>query len=120
MNREECAVCEHVCRHPHVLCLAKEHVPPDHALQNLSELFKLVGDPTRLKILTLLQQHELCVCDIAAALEMGQSAISHQLRLLRGARLVKFRKDGKSAWYSLDDDHVLRLISHGLEHVQHD
>ncbi len=120
MNREECAACEQLCEHPHIICSAKQQLPDDAAIRNLSELFKLVGDPTRLKILTLLQSHELCVCDIAAALSMGQSAISHQLRLLRGARLVKFRKEGKSAWYSLDDEHVLRLILHGLEHVQHD
>jgi ArsR family transcriptional regulator, lead/cadmium/zinc/bismuth-responsive transcriptional repressor len=61
----------------------------------------------------------MCVCDIAATLQMGQSAISHQLRVLRGARLVKFRKEGKEAWYSLDDSHVVSLMSQGLEHIKH-
>ena len=120
MKLESCDVCEHSCLHPQAICLAKEKLPPPKAIGDLSELFKLIGDPTRLKILLLLQDNELCVCDIADALKMGQSAISHQLRLLRGARLVKFHKEGKSALYSLDDAHVLNLIIDGLEHVQHD
>ncbi len=120
MKLEICDVCEHSCLHPQTICLAKEKLPSFEAINNLSELFKLVGDPTRLRIMLLLQDHELCVCDIADALKMGQSAISHQLRLLRGARLVKFRKEGKSAFYSLDDAHVLNLINDGLEHIQHE
>ena len=87
--------------------------------KQLAEVFKELGDQTRIKILSLLAaEEELCVCDIAEALEMGQSAISHQLRVLRTARLVKFRKDGKEALYSLDDHHVLTLMAQGLEHVQ--
>mgnify|MGYP000011465361 FL=1 len=88
--------------------------------QHLSDLFKTLGDPTRIKILSLLAAaEELRVYDIADGLEMGQSAISHQLRVLRSARLVKFRRDGKEVLYSIDDDHVLKLLSQGLEHVQH-
>ena len=88
--------------------------------QHLSDLFKPLGDPTRIKILSLLTMaEELRVYDIADGLEMGQSAISHQLRVLRTARLVKFRRDGKEVLYSIDDDHVLKLLSQGLEHVQH-
>ena len=88
--------------------------------QHLSDLFKTLGDPTRIKILSLLAAaEELRVYDISDGLEMGQSAISHQLRVLRTARLVKFRRDGKEVLYSIDDDHVLKLLSQGLEHVQH-
>jgi DNA-binding transcriptional ArsR family regulator len=85
----------------------------------LAEIFKALGDVTRVKILYLLANAELCVCDIADALNMTQSAISHQLRVLRDLRLVKFRKDGKSVFYSLDDEHILQLFSQGLEHVEH-
>ena len=92
----------------------------DKTSLRLAEIFKVLGDQTRIKMLSLLAvEKEMCVCDIAAALEMGQSAISHQLRVLRTARLVKFRKDGKEAWYSLDDDHVVKLMAQGLEHVLH-
>ena len=72
-----------------------------------------------MNILTVLAKREMCVCDLAATLAMGQSAISHQLRLLRGARLVKYRKEGKEAWYSLDDEHVVTLMNQALEHLGH-
>ena len=85
----------------------------------LSEVFKVLGDPTRIKILYVLSKFEMCVCDIADALDMTQSAISHQLRLLRAMRLVKFRKEGKSIFYSLDDDHIVQLFNQGMEHIQH-
>ncbi|WP_106627004.1 ArsR/SmtB family transcription factor [Selenomonas massiliensis] len=88
--------------------------------QHLADLFKILGDPTRIKILALLAAaEELRVYDIADSLMMGQSAISHQLRVLRTARLVKFHRDGKEVLYSIDDDHVLKLLGQGLEHVQH-
>jgi len=85
----------------------------------LSEVFKTLGDPTRLKIIFALSKCDMCVCDIAEILNMTQSAISHQLRILRNQRLVKFRKEGKSAIYSLDDEHILQLFNQGLEHVRH-
>lgn len=91
----------------------------DQTNQRLAEIFKILGDPTRIKLLALLTSGEMRVSDIAEALSMGQSAISHQLRVLRNARLVKFRKEGKEAWYSLDDDHVVRLMRQGLDHVSH-
>lgn len=91
----------------------------DDKVMHLAETFKILGDPTRIKILHILSKQEMCVCDIAAALYMGQSAISHQLRTLRSARLVKYRKDGKVAWYSLDDEHIVALMSQGLKHVEH-
>ena len=112
-------LCE-VCRtHPGKVEDARLHQLDDETSLRLADLFKILGDRTRIKILSLLAaEEEMCVCDIAEALQMGQSAISHQLRVLRAARLVKFRKDGKEAWYSLDDDHVVLLMRKGLEHVQ--
>ena len=91
----------------------------DQTSQRLADIFKILGDPTRIKLLALLTSDEMRVSDIASALDMGQSAISHQLRVLRNARLVKFRKEGKEPWYSLDDDHVVKLMKQGLEHVIH-
>lgn len=91
----------------------------DGKANELSQIFKALGDPTRLKIIELLSYGELCVFDIAETLKMTQSAISHQLRTLRNLRLVKYRKEGKQVIYSLDDEHVLRLFEQGLEHVNH-
>jgi DNA-binding transcriptional ArsR family regulator len=111
--------CEQLCEHPQLICLAKSQIPNDDTISDLAETFKILCDPTRIKILHALTKNELCVCDIAAAVSMGQSAISHQLRILRNARLVKYRKDGKSAWYSLDDDHVLLLMNQSIAHIKH-
>ncbi len=88
-------------------------------ITRLSDIFKVMGDPTRLKIINALSSGEMCVCDIACALGMEHSAISHQLRILRAMKVVKFRKEGKSAVYSLDDEHVMRLYNEGLEHAKH-
>ena len=114
-----CDMCEIHATHPEHIKLAKLHELDDTTSLRLAEIFKVLGDPTRIKLLALLSASEMCVCDIADALGMKQSAISHQLRVLRGARLVKFRKDGNEAWYSLDDDHVVKLMNQGLEHVLH-
>ncbi|WP_285905484.1 ArsR/SmtB family transcription factor [Pseudodesulfovibrio pelocollis] len=84
----------------------------------LSELFKALGDYTRVRMLYALAIHELCVCALAEVLDMSPSAISHQLRLLRAARLVRYRKEGKNVYYTLDDDHVRNLIGQGLDHVR--
>jgi DNA-binding transcriptional ArsR family regulator len=84
----------------------------------LAEIFGVLADPTRLKICMFLSQAELCVCDLAAMLGISESAVSHQLRLLRSLRLVKFRKDGKMAFYTLDDSHVAALIRQGLDHAE--
>ena len=99
--------------------LKKLAAPDDGTSQRLANVFKILGDSTRIKLLALLNEEEMRVSDIADALDMGQSAISHQLRVLRDARLVKFRKEGKEAWYALDDDHVVKLMRQGLEHVSH-
>ena len=119
MKETECDICEQICEHPQNVCLAKRDLVSDTIAQKAAETFKILGDPTRIKILQSLAKRELCVCDIAAVLEMGQSAISHQLRLLRSLRLVKYRKEGKMAWYSLDDDHIANLLFQTLEHMGH-
>ena len=89
----------------------------DETLYQLAELFKVFGDPTRIRILAILSKQELCVQDIADSLSMTQSAISHQLRILKQSALVKFRRDGKTIYYSLADDHVATIMAQGLEHV---
>jgi len=95
----------------------RECIPKEETLYDLADLFKVFGDTTRIKILCTLLQEEMCVCDIAALLDMSQSAISHQLRVLKQARLVKYRKEGKVVYYSLDDDHVKEIFDKGLLHV---
>lgn len=91
----------------------------NESLLKLAELFKILGDPTRLKIVEILLENEMCVNRIAETMGMGQSAISHQLRVLRQARLVTYRKEGKTAYYSLNDDHVEGLVRMGMDHVSH-
>lgn len=93
-------------------------MPDEDQLYDLAEVFKVFGDSTRIKILYVLFEAELCVCDIAQLLNMTQSAISHQLRILKQNRLVKNRRDGKSVFYSLADGHVKTIISQGMEHIQ--
>ncbi len=90
----------------------------EETVNDLAETFKVLGDPTRLKIIQLLSKQELCVCALASILQVTDSVISHQLRMLRNLRLVKFRKEGQMAYYSLDDDHITRLFSEGLAHVR--
>lgn len=87
-------------------------------IDRLAEIFSVLADPTRLKICIFLAQEELCVCDLAAMLNISESAISHQLRLLRSLRLVKYRREGKMAFYALDDSHVSALIKQGMEHAE--
>ncbi len=92
--------------------------PDDEILYDLAELFKVFGDSTRIKILYALFETELCVYDIARLLNLTQSSVSHQLRILKNYKLVKFRRDGKSMFYSLNDEHVRKIISMGMEHVE--
>src|SRR6188508_2647380 len=91
-------------------------VDPD-TVSGLADIFSALGDPTRVRILDALSHGELCVCDLAAVLSLSQSAVSHQLRLLRGMRLVKPRRDGRIVFYSLDDQHIMDLLGEGLKHV---
>jgi ArsR family transcriptional regulator len=103
--------------HEDIIATVREKMPNEETLYDLAELFKVFGDTTRTKILCALFESEMCVCDIAALLNMTQSAISHQLRVLKSAKLVKSRKDGKVVYYSLDDDHIKHIFDQGLAHV---
>ena len=94
------------------------NIPVDEEILDLADFFKVFGDPTRLKILALLEQQELCVHDLSTIMEMQQTAISHQLKSLRQARLVKYRKEGKMAVYSLNDSHINEIVSAGLHHIK--
>lgn len=109
--------CEITQVHQGAVDQVRQVLPPDEVLSDLADLFKIFGDSTRIKILYALLRSELCVCDIADLLGLTQSAISHQLRALKSARLVKSRREGKTVFYSLADDHVKAIINQGLEHV---
>lgn len=97
-----------------------EKMPEETELYDLAELFKVFGDSTRIRILFVLFETEVCVCDLAQALNMTQSAISHQLKILKQSKLVKSRREGKSVFYSLADDHVRTIIAQGREHIEED
>ena len=111
----ECCEQNHV--HGEVVEEVRRHLPDEDVLYDLTELFRALGDSTRMRILYALFEAELCVCDIAALLGMTQSAISHQLRALKNVRLVRARREGKAIYYSLADSHVRAIIDQGLEHV---
>ena len=96
----------------------QDDLPGDELLYDLAELFRVFGDSTRIKILYALFESELCVNDIAQVVGLSQSAVSHQLRLLKANKLVRFRRDGKTIYYALDDDHVRSMIALGMEHVE--
>ncbi len=98
----------------------KETMPDDEKISDLANLFKVLGDPTRAKILHTISSSELCVNDICTVVCMNKSAVSHQLRILRDAKLVKSRKDGKEVYYSFDDDHISTIFKFGLEHISED
>ena len=110
-------LCESTCVHKDVIKDVKRGMPSEEDLYNVAELFKVFGDSTRTKILAALFEHELCVCDICNVVNMTKSAVSHQLRVLREANLVKFRKSGKEVFYSLSDNHVVMMYKMALEHV---
>ena len=109
--------CGYVFVHEDAVGEVLSGMPGDETLYDLAELFKVFGDSTRIKILYALFEAELCVCDIAQLLGLTQSAVSHQLRVLKSSRLVKFRRDGKTVFYSLADDHVRKIIAQGMEHI---
>ena len=115
-NGMECCDCTQV--HDDIVSEVTSQLPDDEILYDLAELFKVFGDSTRIKILYALSERELCVCDISELLGVSQTAISHQLRVLKGAKLVKYRREGKNVFYSLDDDHVRSIINQGMEHVK--
>ena len=113
--KKETLVCE--CTVIHQEVIDKIKLPEEELLYDLGDFFKILGDSTRIKILSALFQSEMCVCDIAALLGMTQSDISHQLRVLKQGRLVKHRKEGKVVYYSLDDDHIKHIVDQGLTHI---
>ena len=118
MERKEVECCESFELHENLLKIVRETMPEETELYDLAELFKVLGDSTRIRILFVLFEAEVCVCDLASALNMTQSAISHQLRILKQNKLVKSRREGKSVFYSLADDHVRTIINQGREHIE--
>ena len=113
-------LCESNEIHEDLLKIVDETLPEETELYDLAELFKVFGDSTRIRILFVLFEAEVCVCDLAKALNMTQSAISHQLRILKQNKLVKSRREGKSVFYSLADDHVRTIVDQGREHIEED
>lgn len=110
-------VCEFLCAHESVVSEVREHMPDEDTLFDLAEFYKVFGDSTRIRILMVLCRHEMCVCDLATILSMNQSAISHQLRILKQARLIAARREGKQVFYSLADDHVRHILDTAVEHL---
>lgn len=117
MENNNIEVCNCNVIHEDIVNKVREVIPAEETLYDLADLFKVLGDSTRVKILCVLFEAEMCVCDIAALLGMTQSAISHQLRVLKQARLVKYKKSGKVVYYSLDDEHVKSIFDQGLIHI---
>lgn len=116
VSEVEC--CDATIVHPELLARVNADMPQEEELYDLAELFKVFGDSTRIRILYVLFEAEVCVCDLAEVLNMTQSAISHQLKILKQAKLVKARRDGKQVFYTLADDHVRTIISMGREHIE--
>lgn len=117
MHANQCECCDTTEVHEDLLKIVNETMPEETKLYDLAELFKVFGDSTRIRILFVLFEAEVCVCDLAMALNMTQSAISHQLKILRQSKLVKSRRVGKSIFYSLADEHVRTIIAQGCEHL---
>ena len=118
MEKKE-LMCDCNVIHQNAVDIALKNKPEEKELENLTTLFKILGDSTRTKILWILDHHEMCVCDIANVLNMTKSSISHQLAILREAGIVRFRRNGKEVYYTLDDEHISRLYEIGLEHINH-
>ena len=118
MERKE-LMCDCNIIHQNAVNIALKNKPKEKELENLTTLFKILGDSTRTKILWILDHHEMCVCDIANVLNMTKSSISHQLAIFRETGIVRFRRSGKEVYYTLDDEHISRLYEIGLEHINH-
>ena len=114
----EAPCCDEKEVHEDKVRFVHENMPSEDDLYDLAELFKAFGDSTRIRILFALFEAEICVCDLAESLNMTQSAVSHQLRILKNAKLIKSRREGKQIIYSLSDDHVKTIIDQGLEHIE--
>ena len=118
MEEKEVECCDAVEVHENLLKILYQTMPEETELYDLAELFKVFGDSTRIRILFVLFEAEVCVCDLAQVLQMTQSAISHQLKILKQNKLVKSRREGKSIFYSLADDHVRTIIAQGCDHIE--
>ncbi len=118
MEEQQAPCCDVSAIHAEVVEKVRAAMPPEEELFTLAEFFKVFGDTTRIRILYALFQTEMCVCDIAYLLNMTQSAISHQLRVLKQAKLVKFRREGRVVYYSLDDDHIKAIFDQGYQHIR--
>lgn len=119
MKKLDKEICETTCIERKKVNSVRKKMKPETVMYYLAETFKVLGDPTRTKMIyALTQEEELCVCDIANILGATESAVSHQLRVLRNMKLVRFRKDGKIAYYSLDDEHIKNLFDEGLRHIE--
>ena len=118
MAEKDTEHCEYMYVHEDVVKKVMDEMPQDEILYDLAELFKVFGDSTRIKILYALFEAELCVCDMAQLLGLTQTAVSHQLRVLKANKLVKFRREGKNIFYSLSDDHVRSILGQGMEHIR--
>lgn len=117
MKKTEAECCDVICVHDNIVKKVQEHMPAESLLSDLADFYKVFGDTTRIRILCVLLESEMCVCDLAEVLGMTQSAISHQLRVLKQMKLVKNRRDGKTVFYSLADGHIQSIISQGMEHI---
>lgn len=117
MAEKRAPYCETTVIHGEVVDRVSKMLMPDQVTASIAEFFKVFGDQTRIRILQVLFEEEMCVCDIAYLLNMSQSAISHQLRVLKQARLVRHRKEGKIVYYSLDDEHIRQIFEQGLTHI---
>lgn len=116
-NHTEVECCDITATHEGTIQKVKSRMPADETIKELADFYKVFGDATRIRILCVLLQAEVCVCDLAELLEMTQSAISHQLRVLKQMKLVKNRREGKTVYYSLADGHIQTIISQGMEHI---
>jgi len=112
-------ICEETCLHKDVPEPLKNKLLAEDEVNNVAEIFKILGDGTRIRIIDALFHNELCVCDIADILKMSQSAISHQLRLMRTTRILKQRKEGKNVYYSLEDQHIKDILGQCINHIKH-
>ncbi len=118
MDKIEVEHCDFVHVHEDIVKDVREHMPSAEKLQELADFFKVFGDSTRIRILCILVRKEMCVCDLAQTLDMTQSAISHQLRILKQMKLATNRREGKTVFYSLADGHIKTIINQGMEHIQ--
>jgi ArsR family transcriptional regulator, lead/cadmium/zinc/bismuth-responsive transcriptional repressor len=118
IKKDKNAICEVLCLNEKKVASARKAMKSDETIIKLAAIFKVLSDPTRVKIISALLQEELCVCDLSSLIGISQSAISHQLRVLRNMNIVKYRKDGKVVYYGLDDDHITSILMAGLKHVE--